>query len=91
MVEGMGGKIQYGDDGKIVTYEEIFRTWKMPKDTLVVRGAFLFDRMVTGKDLSLYYSKFQGDKYIEFPNERFIFDKATRTWRDLVMDSLKLQ
>lgn len=91
MVEGMGGKINYDDVGNLATYEEVFRTWKMPKDTLAVRGAFLFDRMVRGKDLSLYYSKFQGDKYIEFPNERFIFDKETQAWRDLVMDSVNLR
>ena len=89
--EGIGGKLRYSDTGKLVEYEEIFRTWKMPNDSLKVRGAMLFDRMVKGKDLSLFYAKFQGDKYIEFPNERFTYDKKSRLWQDHAIDTLRTQ
>ena len=74
----------------ISEYEEVFRIWKMPKDTLLKRGLFLFDRMVKREDLSLYYSKFQQDRFIEFPDDRFTFDKQTRKWRDRELDSLEL-
>jgi len=89
MREGIGGKIKLDAAGKLSEYEEIFRTWKMPSDSLKTRGAMLFDRMVMGKDLTLFYSKFQGDKYIEYPNERFSFDKTSRLWHDHSVDSLK--
>jgi len=89
MREGIGGKIRYDDSGKLNAYEEIFRTWKMESDSLELKGAMLFDRMVKGKDLSLFYSKFQGDKYIEFPNERFSFDKKLRLWHDNAIDTLQ--
>lgn len=91
MREGIGGKVRYDTMGKMVEYEEVFRTWKMPEDSLLVRGAFLFNRMVKGQDLSLYYSKFQGDRYIEFPDDRFVFDKQSRRWRDRELDSLDIQ
>jgi hypothetical protein len=91
MREGIGGKIRVDASGKLNEYEEIFRTWKMESDSLKIRGAMLFDRMVKGKDLSLFYAKFQGDKYIEFPNERFSFDKKLRLWQDNAIDTLKVE
>jgi len=89
MREGIGGKLSFDEAGKLIEYEEIFRTWKMESDSLKIRGVMLFDRMVKGKDLSLFYSKFQGDKYIEFPNERFSFDKKLRLWHDNAIDTLQ--
>lgn len=80
MVEGIGGVFQYKND-TLASYEEIFRMWKMPEEDLAVRGKEMFDRMVAGKDLSMYYSKFSGDKYIEFPNENVHFDKDARVWK----------
>lgn len=88
MREGIGGKVRYDASGKMTEYEEIFRTWKMADDTLRKRGTFLFDRMVQGKDLTMYYSKFQADRYIEFPDGRYFFDKASRHWRNNELDSL---
>ena len=81
MQEGIAGKVKLNDDGTIADYEEVFRMWKMPADTLTVRGAMLFDRMVTGRDLSLFYPKYQGDKYIELPTEGYYFDKPSKHWR----------
>ncbi len=91
MWEGIGGKLIKDVKGDIGSYEEIFRTWKMANDSLKDRGYELFDAMINGKDLSSYYSDHQGDRYIEFPDHRFYFDKEERRWHDRVLDSLELQ
>ncbi|MBL0741918.1 hypothetical protein [Chryseolinea lacunae] len=91
MEEGIAVNLKWNaGHGKLSTYEEIFRTWKMPHDTLTKRGLFLFNTMMTGGDLKLYTSKFQQDRFIEFPDDRFVFDKEKRQWKDLEMDSVKL-
>jgi hypothetical protein len=90
MKEGIGAKIVLDDDGNLKTYEEVFRTWKMPEDTLKRRAKLLFDLMVKGKDLTHYTSKYKADQYIEFPDDRFYFDKSSRSWRDHVFDSVKI-
>lgn len=81
MVEGIGGTFRMEKDS-LIEYEEVFRMWKMPEADLNIKGKEMFDRMVAGKDLSIYYPKFTGDQYIEFPNEHFIYDKENRRWRD---------
>lgn len=81
MEEGIGGKVKLNDHGGLSDYEEVFRVWKMPSDTLLERGTMLFDRMVRGKDLSLFYPKFQKDRYIELPTEGYYFDKVTKRWK----------
>ena len=42
-----GGKMKFNDKGKLLEYEEVFRTWKMVHDTLTKRSLFLFDKMVS--------------------------------------------
>jgi len=91
MREGIGGKLKLSSKGELAEYEEIFRTWKLPADTLAKRGAFLFDRMIKGKDLTLYYTKYQRDQFIEFPDQRFHFDKTERGWKDREIDSLNIR
>ena len=81
MKEGIAGKVKLNADGSLADYDEVFRIWKMNADTLNVRGAMLFDRMVRGKDLSIFYPKFQGDKFIELPNDTYYFDKLTKRWK----------
>jgi hypothetical protein len=81
MQEGIAGKVRVNADRSLADYEEIFRIWKLPADTLAKRGTMLFDRMVQGKDLSLFYPKYQGDKFIELPTDGYYFDKATRRWK----------
>ena len=90
MEEGIALRIKFDHKNGFDLYDEVFRTWKMPADTLQVRGKFLFDRMVKGEDLTLYYSKFQEDRFIEFPDDRFTFDVEARKWRDSELDSLKI-
>ncbi|HTF19823.1 MAG TPA: hypothetical protein VK658_17245 [Chryseolinea sp.] len=81
MQEGIAGKVKLNADGSLADYEEVFRVWKMPEDTLKVRSAMLFDRMVRGKDLSLFYPKYQGDKFIELPTDGYYFDQVTKRWK----------
>jgi hypothetical protein len=89
MFEGIGGRFKLDKTDSLIMYEEVFRTWKMPFNELKERGTFLYDRMVNGEDLTLFYSKNAGDKYIEFPDDRFTFDKELRRWHDSVFDSIQ--
>lgn len=91
MQEGIALKIKFDQQKGIKYYEEVFRTWKMPADTLHKRGEFLFNQMVKGGDLTLYYSKFQKDRFIEFPDDRFTFDVHKRKWRDSELDSVRFE
>jgi hypothetical protein len=86
--EAIGGKFSIDHKQKLLTYEEIFRTWKMTEDTLNVRAFELFELMLEGKDLTPFQAKYKGDRYIEFPDDNFYFDKATTRWRNKALDSL---
>ena len=88
MFEGIGGKFKLNEKDSLVEYEEVFRTWKMEDKDLKTRGKYLFNSMVKGEDLSPFYSKLAGDKYIEFPDDRFHFDKHKRKWIDNSTDSI---
>lgn len=90
MRESIGGKITYNKQGDISSYEEVFRTWKLSEEVMNERYPALFDKMVKGESLEPYYTKNKGDQYIEYPTDRFIFDKQERRWRDLELDSLNL-
>jgi hypothetical protein len=81
MVEGIAGSFRMQADS-LVEYEEIFRMWKMPAADLDVKGKAMFDRMVAGNDLSVYYPKFTGDQYIEVPDGKFVYDNEKRQWLD---------
>jgi hypothetical protein len=88
--EAIGGKLKLDKDQNLVDYHEEFRTWKMTEDSLNDRAFELFNLMVKGKDLTPYRSKFKGDRYIEFPDERSYWDKNERRWRDkFLIDSLR--
>lgn len=91
MEEGIALKIKFDQHEGFDLYHEVFRMWKMPRDTLHIRGKFLFDQMIHGGDLSLYYSKFQEDRFIEFPDDRFTFDIEARKWKDRELDTLRFQ
>jgi len=75
-----GGRLRYGSNNELVEYEEIFRTWKMPRQQLEERAKYLFDLMVRGEDLTPYHSATAGFNYIEFPDEHVTYDKAKRSW-----------
>lgn len=87
--EAIGGKLTVDEKNQLANYEEIFRTWKMTEDSLNTRSFELFDLMVKGEDLTLYRSKFKGDRYIEFPDDRYYFNTKTKIWSDRLMDSIR--
>ncbi len=87
MFEGIAGQFKLNESDSLIEYNEVFRTWKLTYKDLNERGSFLFDRMVKGEDLTIFYSKTAGDKYIEFPDDRFTFDKQQRRWHDNAFDS----
>jgi hypothetical protein len=91
MKEGIAIAFSFNEKKKLEMYQEEFRTWKMPKDTLQSRGAFLFQTWIEGGNLNVYTSKFQQDKFIEFPNDQFVFDTVLRRWHDHVLDSIMQQ
>lgn len=76
-----GGKMILDEDGNLIEYEEVFRTWKMVPDTLEKRSFFLFDKMVKGESLDPYLTKNSNVEYIEFPDDHAYYDKASRAWR----------
>jgi hypothetical protein len=77
-----GGKFILSDNNEITAYEEAFRTWKMVPDTLAKREMILFDAFVKGESLTPYETKnSKGIEFIEFPDERTYFDKASKQWR----------
>jgi hypothetical protein len=88
--EAIGGKLKVNGTTRVTDYEEVFRTWKMTEDTLNTRAFELFELMVKGKDLEPYRSKHKGDRYIEFPDDRFYFDRTKKRWSDRLADSLRL-
>lgn len=77
-----GGRLKIDSAGSIIEYEEIYRTWKMPRKDLEKKTSVFFDGMVKGRDLSPYYTVNVGDtEHIEFPDERTYFDKEARKWK----------
>jgi hypothetical protein len=90
MREAIGGKIKMDLNGNVVEYDELFRTWKMNADTVDLKGRRLFDIMVSGRDLSAYYTKHKRDQYIEYPDDRFYFDRIDKRWHDRALDSMQI-
>lgn len=86
--EAIGGKMKVNKDGKLLDYQEVFRTWKMTEDTLNTRAFELFDRMTKGEDLTPFRTKYKGDRYIEFPDDRNLWNKEKRKWSDRYLDSV---
>jgi len=77
----VAGKVEIGN-GEMISYEEVFRTWKKPMEELKPLSLKLFNEMIQGKDLSPYYPENSGDDYIiEFPSREVYFDKTSKTWK----------
>lgn len=89
--EAIGGKMKLNGRLYLQDYEETFRTWKMTEDSLNTRAFELFERMVKGEDLTPFRARYKGDRYIEFPDDRYYFNKEQKRWRDKLGDSLRIQ
>ncbi len=77
-----GGRMRFNAADSLIEYEEVFRTWRLTPDTLARRSELLFDKMVKGESLEPYLTRNSGGvEYIEFPDERTWYDKASRNWK----------
>lgn len=77
----IGGRLKYGNDGKIQLFEETFRTWKMPEEELDKTGLMLFKKMIQKEELSQYYTENSGSSFIiEFPSSDVTYDADKRMW-----------
>jgi hypothetical protein len=80
----IGGKIRRNEQGEIVYFEEIFRTWKMLEEELQRKSEFLFEELLEGKPLDAYYpEQSPNEEYIEFPNGETHYDTLERRWKSL--------
>jgi len=85
-----GGRFKINENDSLVEYEEVFRTWKMPYDTLLRRSSLLFDKMVKGESLDKYLTKNSGGvEYIEFPDDNVLYDKQERKWKSKQFGSVE--
>lgn len=84
-----GGRLKRDDQGKIIDYEEIYRTWKMERTDLEKKTVIFFDKMVKGEDLSSYQTANIGDtEHIEFPDHQTYFNKENRRWEMTTKDNV---
>jgi len=87
---GIGGYSETDEYGNIVRYRELFRTWKMVPETLEIKGKTLFEKMISGEDLSPYYPENSGeDEWIEFPNKDTYFDTINLRWESTLDDFIE--
>ncbi|KEO72168.1 hypothetical protein [Anditalea andensis] len=77
------------DNGEIIHYNEVFRTWRLAEPEFTDRSMLLFDKMAKGEDLSPYYTHNSVEEYIEFPDKTIAFDTISRRWlnRSLMADN----
>lgn len=84
------GKVGFDSEGKIIFYEEVFRTWKMPLPELKEKSDLLFGLYLDGKDLTPYYTvNSKGVEYIEFPDEHVRYDTLQKLWVSDLDDPLE--
>ncbi len=76
-----GGRLKRNTMGEVEEYEEIYRTWKMERPQLKKKTKVFFTEMITGKDLSPFYTDNIGDtEHIEFPDRYTYYNKDLRLW-----------
>lgn len=84
-----GGRLKKDNEGNIVDYEEIYRTWKMSREDLAKKTPTYFEYMINGKDLSEFYTVNIGNtENIEFPDYQSFFNKELRRWELKLPDSV---
>lgn len=69
------------ENGDFLYFEESFRTWKMDPDRLEMISVTLFEKLVSGEDLTVFYPENSGDEeFIEFPNSNTWYNAEKRKW-----------
>ncbi|MDP2174610.1 MAG: hypothetical protein Q8K70_01730 [Bacteroidota bacterium] len=76
------GKFKQNKDGSMdsASFEEIYWTWKMKKDQLDEKSKILFLKAIKNQSLKAYCDPQTKDDWIEFPNDKVYYDKATKKW-----------
>ena len=75
------GKLKFDKKNTIVSYEEVFRTWKMEPIELEEKTELLFRKLIDKEDLSDFYTRnSKPEFYIEFPDEKTFYDTIRRKW-----------
>ena len=77
----IGGRLKYSPGGEITEYEEVFRTWKLKDEELAQKGRVLFAAMVEKGNVEEFLPQNTQEDWVEFPDGRNYFDKASRQWR----------
>ena len=84
-----GGRLKLNKKDEVISYEEVFRTWKMEDKEQIRRSLLLFDKMIKHESLEPYLTKNSKEEYIEFPDDHVVFDTTARQWKiKLLPDSL---
>lgn len=86
----IGGKLTRNDVGKIIHFEEVFRTWKMPYYEMKTTSEMLFRKMISAEKLDAFYSENQKEDFIiEFPNQDVYYSIEQRRWMSDKEDPLE--
>ncbi len=77
------GRFRRNETGRVdsASYEELFWTWKMKKDSLQEKSLVLFNAAVEQRDLSPYMPENSDGYWMEFPSKLVFYDKATQSWK----------
>ncbi len=77
------GRFKRDKNGRIdsASFEELFWTWKMKKDSLLIKSDTLFSAMVETGDIERYTPEKSNGYWIEFPSRFVYYDKATQSWK----------
>ena len=81
---GIGGSFVSENNLNVKSYIESFHTYKLPYTDLEKKGQLLFEKLVSGADLSGYQpgGKFaRNSEWIEFPNASHYFDAKSQSWK----------
>jgi hypothetical protein len=75
-----GGYWVRDEQDSIAEYVEVYRTWKMLPEELEKKGSLLFQKMISGEDISKYYPQNSKDEWIEFPVDKVHYVPEKRKW-----------
>ncbi len=78
------GRFKRDSKGAIdsASYEELFWTWKMKIVELKPKAEILFAEIIEKGNVDEYLTAKKGnDFWVEFPDEKTYYDKATQTWK----------
>ncbi|WP_154658353.1 hypothetical protein [Eisenibacter elegans] len=75
-----GGILSLDTNGKIMAYEEVFRTFKMEEPELAKKAKTLFLELLNTGNVDKYMPENTTEEFIEFPDRNNVFDKEKKHW-----------